>query len=268
MNKKDNMNESKKESKRMGIRSVLIVIGVVCVVWFMWPFLYHRILNIGNVTGIIVSTILVLYGWKMPAIHKMINVVWEKSTGKIFLSVISVCCIGVITLAIILTSCMLLASRKDVKKEATVVVLGCKVYGERASLMLSERLDTAYDYLVENPNVKCIVSGGKGYDEDISEAECMYRYLTAKGIDKTRIYKEDQSTSTRENIRFSYEIIQKNNLDTSIAIVTNDFHEYRAGKIADTLGLDYGAVSARTAWWLFPTYYIRELYGILYEWVL
>lgn len=51
-----------------------------------------------------------------------------------------------------------------------------------------------------------------------------------------------------------------------IAIVTNEFHEYRAGVIAGRLGLSYGAVSAKTAWWLLPTYYARELFGVLYEW--
>ena len=53
-----------------------------------------------------------------------------------------------------------------------------------------------------------------------------------------------------------------------IAIATNDFHAYRAGKVADSLGLEHGAVSGATALWLFPTYYSRELFGILYEWVL
>ena len=53
-----------------------------------------------------------------------------------------------------------------------------------------------------------------------------------------------------------------------IAIVTNEYHEYRAFMIAEVLGLEHSAVPAKTPWWLFPTYYIREVYGIIYEWVL
>lgn len=52
----------------------------------------------------------------------------------------------------------------------------------------------------ENTTAVCIVSGGKGDSENISEAEAMYRWLVDKGIDSSRIYKEDKSTSTVENI--------------------------------------------------------------------
>ncbi len=78
------------------------------------------------------------------------------------------------------------------------------------------------------------MSGGQGPDESMPEAECMYLYLTNK----------------------------------EIAIVTNEYHEYRAGMVADALEMEHSAVPARTPLWLFPTYYIRELYGIIYEWVL
>ena len=37
--------------------------------------------------------------------------------------------------------------------------------------------------------------------------------------------------------------------------------------IAKKLGMEYTSVPGKTAIWLFPTYYVRELYGILYEWV-
>lgn len=50
----------------------------------------------------------------------------------------------------------------------------------------------------ENTTAVCIVSGGKGDSENISEAEAIW--LVDKGIDSSRIYKEDKSTSTVENI--------------------------------------------------------------------
>ena len=134
--------------------------------------------------------------------------------------------------------------------------------------MLASRLDAAYEYLTEHPDAICIVSGGQGPDESMPEAECMYLYLTEKGIASERIYQENRSTSTRENLLFSQEIIEAEGLNPEIAIVTNEYHEYRAGMVADALEMEYSAVPARTPLWLFPTYYIRELYGIIYEWVL
>jgi len=148
-----------------------------------------------------------------------------------------------------------------------VVVLGCRVYGERASLSMVERLDAAYDYLVEHPQSVCVLSGGKGDGENITEAECMYRYLVNKGIDAARLYKEEASTTTRENLLFSKQLIEEQGLHPVIAIATSEYHEYRAGMIANALDIEWAAVPGKTAIWLFPTYYVRELYGILYEWV-
>ncbi len=152
-------------------------------------------------------------------------------------------------------------------RQATVVVLGCKAYGERPSLTLEERLRAAIRYLNANPGAACVVSGGQGADETLSEAQCMYLYLVNHGIAPERIYREDQSTTTRENIAFSYEIIKEHGLNEKLAIATNNYHEYRAGMIADDLGLEHGAVPGSTALWLLPTYYARELLAILYEWI-
>jgi uncharacterized SAM-binding protein YcdF (DUF218 family) len=121
---------------------------------------------------------------------------------------------------------------------------------------------------VEHPAADCVVSGGQGDGEDISEAECMYRWLVEKGIDPSRIYKEDQSTSTEENVAFSKEVIEENGLFQKVVIISNEYHIFRAGLIADDHGLVWGAKAARTASWLFPTYYVRELYAILAEWIL
>ena len=91
----------------------------------------------------------------------------------------------------------------------------------------------------------------------------MYNWLVSSGIDEDRIYKEDKSTSTLENISMSTEILKRENLGTNVAIATNEFHIFRAGKVAEKNGLTYSAVPARTDWWLYPTYSVREIYGIV-----
>ena len=50
------------------------------------------------------------------------------------------------------------------------------------SRALQLRLDTAYDYLVENPDTIVIVSGGKGSNEPVSEAQGMYEYLAGREL--------------------------------------------------------------------------------------
>lgn len=117
--------------------------------------------------------------------------------GKCVIGIMAIAIGIVVITAVIETVLIVKASAKKPQENATLIVLGCKVYGEHASRSLRERLDAALIYLEENPNSQCIVSGGMGEGEKISEAECMYRYLTKKGINSSRIIKEDKSTSTR-----------------------------------------------------------------------
>lgn len=250
------------------IRICIILIGFIGIIWFALPFVLKGILNIGNVTGLLVACSLLIYGIKMLWINKMCNMLWSIVAGKIIISLISCSIVGIMILTILATTHMIFAAHNtDPNRDVTVVVLGCTVYGDKPSMILKERLDVAVRYLQEYKEVPCILSGGKGPGEDISEAECMYRYLTERGIEEERLYKEDNSTSTRENLLFSKNIIEENEFPETLMIVSNEFHQYRASKIAMSLDMQANAIVAKTTWWLFPTYYVRELYGIVYEWV-
>lgn len=148
-----------------------------------------------------------------------------------------------------------------------VIVLGAGVNGTSPSLILSERIQRAYEYLSENPDVICIVSGGQGPNEDITEAQCMFDHLTAKGIDPDRIWQEDKSTSTRENIRFSLDVIEEKTgvRPTSAAIVSNEFHLFRAGLFAQEQDLEICGVPAKTGWLsLRVNYFLREIVAVWY----
>lgn len=250
------------------LRLLLVGGSIWGILQFLLPFVYAGILSIGNATGIIVLLLPLTYGLFMPWIHRAIRNAWQKRIGKVGLVTAGVLAGTVIVLAGVETGCMISAVTKEPTEDATLVVLGCRTYGDRPSVMLASRLEVAYEYLTEHPESVCVVSGGQGPDEPLSEGEFMYKYLVRKGIAPERIYRETQSTSTRENLQFSKDLIEKEGLNPQIAIVTNEYHEYRASMIAEALDLEHGAVPAGTPMWLFPTYYVRELYGILYEWVL
>ncbi len=254
--------------KKRILRIALIATGVLGLIWFLTPFAVGRIMNLGNGTGAVIMTLVTAYGVFMSQINPAIKKLYTKKVGKVILTGILVIVVAVVSMAAVETIFMIKAATAKPSENATVVVLGCRAYGSRPSIMLASRLDAAYEYLTEHPDAICIVSGGQGPDESMPEAECMYLYLTDKGIAPERIYQENRSTSTRENLLFSQEIIEAEGLNPEIAIVTNEYHEYRAGMVADALEMEHSAVPARTPLWLFPTYYIRELYGIIYEWVL
>ncbi|MDF2609642.1 MAG: hypothetical protein K0R92_1116 [Lachnospiraceae bacterium] len=143
-----------------------------------------------------------------------------------------------------------------------VIVLGAQVRGTALSKALKNRLDTAYGYIVDNPDCIVIVSGGQGSGEDISEAEAMSRYLISKGIHKNRIIKEDKSTNTNENIYYS-KAFMKTDTKTTV-IVTSRFHVYRAIQIAKKQGLEQiQGLGAPTDDILALSYYVREFLAVI-----
>lgn len=147
-----------------------------------------------------------------------------------------------------------------------VVVLGAGVHGTTPSLSLRSRLDAAYDYLSANPDAIAVVSGGQGEGENISEAQCMFDDLTARGIDPARVWMEDKSTSTRENIRFSLGLIEERtgSRPEEINVLSNEFHLTRAGMLANREGVIAHGIPAKTPYTsLFVNYFLREIAALL-----
>lgn len=89
----------------------------------------------------------------------------------------------------------------------TMVIFGCQVWPEGPSVVLRDRLDTALDYLKDHPDMKVVVTGGQGSNEPVSEAQCMYDYLTAHGVDGENIYLEPQSRNTWENVNYTLDLM-------------------------------------------------------------
>ncbi|MDD7408152.1 MAG: ElyC/SanA/YdcF family protein [Anaerovoracaceae bacterium] len=143
-----------------------------------------------------------------------------------------------------------------------IIVLGAQVKKSGPSTVLRYRLDTACDYLEEHPGVKCVVSGGQGYNEPETEAECMKKYLADRGIPAARIIKEDRSASTVQNLEFSKKYIDIEN--DRIGIVTNNFHVFRSVHIAERSGYRhvFGMASGSKLLNL-PNNMLRETAGIL-----
>lgn len=145
-----------------------------------------------------------------------------------------------------------------------LIVLGAGVNGTVPSLSLRERLDAACTYLEQNPQTICIVSGGQGTGEDITEAECMFRYLTKAGIDESRIILEDRATSTQENLAFSLELMDRTPR-TRIGILSSEYHLHRARLMARDQGFEPVLIPAETTWLtLRLNYYMREVAGVWY----
>lgn len=251
---------------KKAVRIIFAVLALSGFILFGFPVFRH-VLNVGNVAGLILSLIFLLVAIFAPSIGNLLKKAVRSTGGKVVVGMIGILILAIIGLCVITGTRIMGAWSVKPDENATVVVLGCKVNGTAPSLALSERIHAAYDYLKIHEDVPCIVSGGQGDGEDISEAQCMRDELVSLGISEDRIYMEDQSKTTEENMEYSAEIIRQNNFSSDVAIVTNEFHMYRAEEFAKEAGLRPGTVPAKTAFWLFPTFFVREQIGILYGWI-
>jgi uncharacterized SAM-binding protein YcdF (DUF218 family) len=145
-----------------------------------------------------------------------------------------------------------------------LIVLGAGVNGTAPSLSMLNRLSAALAYLDAHPDCRAVLSGGQGDGEDITEAEAMYRWLTAQGVAPERLVKETRSTRTQENLEYSLPLIP-DALNARIAVCSSEYHLYRAQYLGKAMGYDLGAVPARTSLpVLRANYFIREGLGALY----
>ena len=143
-----------------------------------------------------------------------------------------------------------------------LLVLGTVVEGTEPSAMLSDRIQAAYDYLTAHPDTICIVSGGKGDEVNLSEAECMYNELVELGIDPARLLMEDRAASTVENFQFSLALIEEETgvRPEKLGVLSSEFHLFRARMFARDEGVMPIAIPAKTTdTATFVQYFLREI---------
>ena len=188
---------------------------------------------------------------------------WANGTAKVIRLIFSTL-LGLVILAAAATGVRISAAAAAQPETdcAYLIVLGCAVNGDSPSEMLQYRINAAYKYLDAHPHTQCIVTGGLGDDDHITEAQCMYNELTAMGIAPDRIWLEEKATSTVENLTFSLDILKEKTggVPEGIGVLSSEFHLFRAEKMAGDLGLEIETIPAETERKaLLLNYFIREI---------
>ena len=116
-----------------------------------------------------------------------------------------------------------------------MVIFGCQMRRDGPSVLLRDRLDAALAYWEAHPEIKIVVTGGKGDDEHVSEARGMYDYLTAHGVDGANIYMEDKSRNTWQNINNTFALMEREGweLTDDVLLVSSGFHLARIEMLWD-----------------------------------
>ena len=241
------------------MKYILLISGVISVLYGI------LILQVGSGTvfWLIWEAIGIFFFLWAGLIHKKVFAMYPK-LGMVFHIFVAV---AIVVLAIL---CGMIAGNFSAKGSQNldyIIVLGAQVREDGPSVVLKYRLDAAIDYLNENPNTICIVSGGQGANEPFPEAEGMAEYLLDNGIEESRILLEDKSKNTVENIQNSMALMEESY--EGVGIVTNNFHMFRAIQIAKAQGLEgVCGIAADSNPVYLPNNVLRECLAILKGWLM
>lgn len=146
------------------------------------------------------------------------------------------------------------------------VVLGAALEDGRATEELERRLELGLQYLTETDGI-LILSGGDPDGDGVTEAQVMEAWMADHGADLTRVYQEDRSQDTRENLKFSRELAQSLGLETdTVLILTSDYHQTRAQYLAHAQGQGAVGLACETPPRQRLAASVREVYAFVKAW--
>lgn len=264
------MRTGNKESIGIMLEILLFVIAAGCFIYFF------TILSYAGPTASLVFMWLIL-GIAFTGLGLFLELdkrykLLQHVPGFVLVIIAIVLCVGII-LFFVLFGCVISGmNKKPLKKVDYVVVLGAQIKGTNVSRSLGFRLDGAIEYYKENNDTTIVVSGGRGPDEIATEASVMRQYLLERGVPDEKIIVEDNSTTTKENLEFSKEIILnhcKSEKLPGVAVCSNNFHIFRALSLAKALDYESpeGLATGSDEILLF-NYMIRDSLAIFKEFLL
>ncbi|HLR48446.1 MAG TPA: YdcF family protein [Corynebacterium sp.] len=157
----------------------------------------------------------------------------------------------------------LLYRRRRIRTEPeAIIILGSGLINGKVPPLLAARLECGFAVQTKfGGRPMIITSGGQGEDEPRPEGEAMRDYLIENGADASRVVAETESRTTEENLRFSSKMLS--DPSAPIVVATNNYHVFRAALLTRTLELRAHVVGAPTAWYYFPSAFIREFVGVI-----
>lgn len=241
---------------------LIIILGILNILYFIVCFFTFKM--IVNFSGffIVVGIIFIVVG-----VSKIrTNGQYKNKITRGILKVINMFIILTLALFIFIEACIIYSANKTVnEKPDYIMILGAGIKGRNMLLIQLQRTERALEFIKRNPDVKIIVSGGQGKGEDISEAEAMKEYLIKHGVNSKNIIKEEKSKNTMENMKYTSGILNSidGRGDPKIAVVTSDFHMFRAKFLARRVGLNVEGISAPVNKLLLPNFSVRECFAII-----
>ena len=227
------------------------LIGLACLVYYFICYI-----RFGQVSFLVVWLILGC------AILMLVLVKMRFSDSKKWIYVLTTAVDAVFVAGVMVTVIFFVCILRDSESTApancdVMIVLGAAVNKDQPSEILENRIQVAYEYLINNPDTKVVCSGGQGVGDKISEGACIANQLIDMGINPDRIKTETKAKTTVENLKFSLKKIDSE--PDTVVVVTSGFHVFRSEFILSkfTDAKIYG-IGGKGGGMLMPHYMLRE----------
>ena len=117
------------------------------------------------------------------------------------------------------------------------IVLGASVWEDGVSPVYRERINHAITLYKDGFVDYIILTGGFGEGSYKSDSQVAKEYALSQGIPEERLLIEEKSTITEENLEFSKEVMEENDLETAI-VVSDPLHMKRSMLMAEDYNIN------------------------------
>ncbi len=129
------------------------------------------------------------------------------------------------------------ARRDEARVTQAIVVLGAAQYNGRPSAVLRARLDHAVTLWRRRLAPVIVVTGGRQPGDRFTEATAAANYLLGRGVPDRAVLREVSGESSWQSLAATAAFLRERDI-SRVLLVSDPFHSYRIGAIADELGLD------------------------------
>lgn len=235
----------------VGILVIGAVLSFLLLLLFVIPLL-RGYRHAGTVIGSAFCLLLMAFFCGNRWGGKLLDTIWAHEHGHIILCVLIGMLAAALLADVVCGVLMLWVLRKRPKKAMPAILLHGDACERRSERQMERRHAVLEKYLAEHPGAFVILCGS-AQDQERAESA-----LLKTNISPERIRKAQPFSSMQDQLRSAQAYLEEHSLGKKAAIVTEYYRQYRASLCARELGLDVRHLGAGTAWFLHPSFWIRE----------
>mgnify|MGYP003375796936 CR=1 FL=1 len=101
------------------MHNMIAAVGAVTFLWFSLPFVLRGIINIGNITGMLLAGLVLSYAVSYEKVRQGVQALWQHAVGRAGLILLAVVAALVLVTVAVETVCMVRAAGKHPPKNTT-----------------------------------------------------------------------------------------------------------------------------------------------------